>query len=448
MKFCMLTTFFGSHSFGGDSAYVDRLSRALARRGHEVHVIYCEDAFELVRGNFPIRNYTPPEGVTVHGLRSTWGAFSPLWTQQTGGPGPKWSMIQQLLEKIGPDVIHFHNLSLIGGPALLLKDFGNTPLFMTAHEHWLVCPMHVLWKSNDTLCERPTCHSCSIGHMRPPQFWRHSDLMNRALGKLDRLIMPSQTAANEHQKRGIERPIDTLPYFMPMDWPIAYRPASNQQVLDTNSRPYFSCVGRIEKIKGFQEVVALMNQLPEADLRIAGHGSYMNELKALAKPLKNIVFEGLLEGEPLRKLVRGARAMVVPSLVPETFGYVVLESFAQGRPVLGRNLGALPEILDRSGGGRTFNDQAQLLDTMKHYLSSPESADSEGMAGHRSIVTQYHESGHLSTYLSWVHASLKSRNKASSLADHFIENLDHFEHFNASDSELKRLSQPTKNQAA
>ena len=28
MKFCMITTFYGSNSFGGDAAFVDRLSRA------------------------------------------------------------------------------------------------------------------------------------------------------------------------------------------------------------------------------------------------------------------------------------------------------------------------------------------------------------------------------------------------------------------------------------
>ena len=48
MKFCMLTTFFGTHSFGGDAAFVDRLSRALSRHGHEVHVIYCRDAFDFL----------------------------------------------------------------------------------------------------------------------------------------------------------------------------------------------------------------------------------------------------------------------------------------------------------------------------------------------------------------------------------------------------------------
>ena len=87
MTYCMLTSLFGAHRFGGDAAYVDRLSRALAGQGHEVHVIYCLDAFELVRGSFPEREYNPPSGVTVHGLRSWSGALSPLWTQQTGRPG-------------------------------------------------------------------------------------------------------------------------------------------------------------------------------------------------------------------------------------------------------------------------------------------------------------------------------------------------------------------------
>ena len=61
MKFCMVTTFFGAESFGGDAAYVDRLSRALLRHGHEVHVVHCVDAFKAVRGNHPLRPYTPPD---------------------------------------------------------------------------------------------------------------------------------------------------------------------------------------------------------------------------------------------------------------------------------------------------------------------------------------------------------------------------------------------------
>ena len=70
MKFCMVTTFFGAHSFGGDAAYVDRLARALCRRGHEVHVFHCVDAFNAVRGKHPLRPYSPPPGLHVHRLEN------------------------------------------------------------------------------------------------------------------------------------------------------------------------------------------------------------------------------------------------------------------------------------------------------------------------------------------------------------------------------------------
>lgn len=400
MKFCMLTSFFGMHSFGGDSAYVDRLSRALARRGHEVHVIYCRDAFELVRGTYPDREYRTPEGVCVHGLESGLGPLSPLWTQQTGHPGPKWPLIRDIVRRIEPDVVHFHNLSLIGGPGLLLRDFGPATRLMSAHEHWLVCPMHVLWRSDGRLCDRPKCHRCSLASGRPPQFWRHGRLMKRGLERLHRLIVPSRSAAEEHRKRGIQRPIDVLPYFLPDDWPFARRILTSSEPGDR--RPYFACVGRLETIKGFQDVISLMNRFPGMDLRIAGHGEFGDGLRRQSAELPNVIFEGVLEGDRLRWLIRGSRALIVPSLVPETFGYVVLEAFAQGRPVLGRHLGALPELLQSTGGGFTFDSTDSLAEAMRRLADDEALANALGQAGAESIPHRFDEATHLKQYLAWA----------------------------------------------
>ena len=86
-----------------------------------------------------------------------------------------------------------------------------------------------------------------------------------------------------------------------------------------------------------------MRYLPEVDLRIAGTGPIEQDLRELAADLPNVHFEGLLGGPALARLFRGARAVVVPSLFPETFGYVVLEAFAVGTPVVVHEAGALCE---------------------------------------------------------------------------------------------------------
>ena len=77
--------------------------------------------------------------------------------------------------------------------------------------------------------------------------------------------------------------------------------------------------------------------------------------------LANVHFEGRLDAAHVAALFRGARAVVVPSLVYETFGYVVLEAFAERTPVIVRNLGALPELVEESRGGLVFDSPEGLV---------------------------------------------------------------------------------------
>src|SRR5262249_13087966 len=157
---------------------VDRLSRALARHGHDVHVIYCRDAFDISRGEQAARPYEPAPGVTIHPLSSVAGPLSPLATHQTGRPAFKAGPIARLLKSIRPDVLHFHNLSLIGGPGLLRVPAPGAVKLMTTHEHWLVCPLHVLWKLDREVCEAPECVKCCLQARKPPQLWRGGDLLS------------------------------------------------------------------------------------------------------------------------------------------------------------------------------------------------------------------------------------------------------------------------------
>lgn len=398
MKICMVTTFFGAHSFGGDAAYVDRLSRALCRRGHEVHVFHCVDAFNAVRGSHPLRPYEPPPGLHVHPLESRFGLLSPIATQLTGQPYFKAEALSKALEAVDTDVVHFHNISLVGGPGVLRMGRKAVRL-MTAHEHWLICPMHLLWKYDSKPCDGPSCNSCMLAGRRPPQFWRSTGEIGRGLREVDALLFPSRHALEEHRRRGIGAPMIHLPYFLPDDWSSGIE---DEEPAPTE-RPYLAAAGRLVKMKGFQRLIPLMKYLPEVDLRIAGTGPFEPALRELARDLPNVRFEGLLGGESLARMFHGARAVVVPSLFPETFGYVVLEAFAVRTPVVvHRGGGAIHETGVLSGGGLGYETDGELLLALRRVVHDEELREDLAHRGYAMRTGEWSESAHLARYFDLI----------------------------------------------
>jgi glycosyltransferase involved in cell wall biosynthesis len=413
MKFCMVSTFFGAHSFGGDAAYVDRLCRALCRRGHEVHVFHCVDAWNAVRGSHPLRPYQPPPGLHVHPLESGFGVLSPLASQMTGRPYFKAEALREALEAVDTDVVHFHNISLMGGPEVLRFGRAATRI-MTAHEHWLICPMHLLWKNGEKACDAPDCIRCCLAGRRPPQIWRYTDAIDRGLQELDALIFPSRHALEEHRTRGIGAPLVHLPYFLPDDWTGGLEDADPAP--SPSGRPYLAAAGRLVRMKGFQRLIPLMRLLPEVDLRIAGTGPYEAKLRALASDVPNVHFEGLLSGQALSTLFHGARAVVVPSLFPETFGYVVLEAFAVRTPVIVHDGGgAIHETGVLSGGGLGYRTDGELLLAMRRLVHDDELRDELADRGYAMRIGDWSETAHLDRYFNLIQG-IQANRKAPRLA--------------------------------
>lgn len=167
LRFCMITTFYPPYHFGGDAMFVYRLANELAQRGHKVDVIHSLDAHQLLANDQPGKDYENHPNVIVHSLRTPFGFLSSLAKHQIGAPLLESNQIKKILNK-GFDVIHYHNISLMGGPKIL--EYGQGIKLYTMHEFWLICPTHVMFKYNRAPCERPDCFSCSIVHKRPPQF--------------------------------------------------------------------------------------------------------------------------------------------------------------------------------------------------------------------------------------------------------------------------------------
>jgi glycosyltransferase involved in cell wall biosynthesis len=398
LRFCMITTFYPPYNFGGDGIFVHRLSNELARRGHQVEVIHCIDAYRLLARQEPTRTYDDHPNVTVHGLTSRFGFLSPLATQQTGFPFFKSARIRQILDK-GFDVIHYHNVSLVGGPKIL--EYGQGIKLYTMHEFWLVCPTHVLFKFNRAVCTQPRCFLCELMHKRPPQWWRYFGLLEAVVKHVDAFIAPSRFSKDKHHQMGLDVPIVHLPNFVPaMD---GVTPAPEEQ--DDGrvpQAPYFLFAGRLEKLKGLQTLIPVFSRYRQAQLWIAGTGSDEPHLRQLAGGSANVRFLGYQSGQRLQALYRQAMAVIVPSITFEMFPLVIIEAFRQQTPAIVRNLGGMPEIIKESGGGFVYEAEEGLVAAMDQLLADPSYRREMGLRGYQAYQRKWTAEAHLQRYFALI----------------------------------------------
>jgi len=391
LRFCMITTFYPPYHFGGDGIFVQRLSNELARRGHQVEVIHCIDAYRFLAHQAPSGAHEDHPNITVHGLKSRSGFLSPLATQQTGFPFFKSSRIREILEK-NFDVIHYHNISLFG-PKIL--EYGNGIKLYTMHEYWLTCPTHTLFKFNRTLCTEPHCFLCTLVYKRLPQWWRYFGLLKSSAKHVNVFIAPSRYAKEIHLRTGLNLPIVHLPSFI-----------SEVEVISadqTLKEPYFLFVGRLEKLKGLQTLIPIFHHYVRAQLLIAGKGSYEARLRQLAEGSNNIHFLGYLSDRQLQALYRKAVALIVPSICFETFSLVTVEAFRQQTPVIVRNLGGMPELVEDNGGGFVYNTAEELVAAMDRLLADPSYRRELGVRGYEAYLRNWTGEVHLRRYLGLIH---------------------------------------------
>lgn len=393
LRFCFLTTFYPPHNFGGDGIGIQRLARGLARSGHHVTVLHDVDAYAaLARGSVPAGE-PEPVGIDVVPLKSGLGLLSPLLTQQFGRPVANGRRIGRILARGQFDVINFHNISLIGGPGILRYGAG-IKLYM-AHEHWLVCPTHVLWRHGRELCTGRQCLRCQLAYRRPPQWWRWTGLLERELVHVDTFIAMSEFSRAKHREFGFPREMEVLPYFLPE----TSEGSAGSGAERPQARPYFLFVGRLERIKGLQDVLPAFADEGVTDLLIAGDGEFGVELRSLASEMPRVRFLGRLPGAELARLYRHAVALIVPSLCYETFGIILLEAFRQSTPVIARRLGPLPEITTTARGGEIFSTTDELISAMGRLSGDPAYRDQLGRSGRRAFEEHWSESVVVPQYL-------------------------------------------------
>jgi glycosyltransferase involved in cell wall biosynthesis len=215
---------------------------------------------------------------------------------------------------------------------------------------------------------------------------------------VDQFVSPSRFTARKHAERGFPIPVAHLPYFIDAvddDWrDPAPRP---------HDKPYILFVGRLEVIKGLQTVIPLWEKTRDVDLLIVGGGDYGDELKKMAAGNSRIHFLGPLPQKQLGALYYHANAVLVPSITYETFGIIIIEAFARKTPVIVRDLGALPEVVEDSGGGFAYQTDEALLHAIATLSSSATLRQEMGEKGYQAFRRMWDRPAHMRLYFEFIH---------------------------------------------
>jgi glycosyltransferase involved in cell wall biosynthesis len=406
LRFCMLTTFYPPAGFGGDAVQVERLAHALADRGHEVTVVHSQEAYQTLAPGRAAQARLEHARVRVVPIDAGRGVLSPLATYLTGRPLLARRRIERALEGRF-DVLHFHNPSLLGGPGLLAM--GEGIKLYTAHEQWLVCPTHVLWKYQRRVCERPQCWRCTLTYRRPPQPWRSTGLLERSLGCLDALIVPSRSSARLHERFAPLVRIARVPHFVPNG-------SDPDESTAPPRRPYFLFVGRLESIKGVETLIRAFRRRRTEDLVIAGTGTLAPSLQRAAADLEHVRFVGWMQEKQLDELIRGCLSVIVPTLGHEAFGLVPVEAFARAKPAIVHGFGALAELAEESGGAIAYRSEAELDAAIARLADDEELRGELGRRGHAAYLERWTPEVHLRRYFALIGEVARERGDAELVA--------------------------------
>ena len=123
-----------------------------------------------------------------------------------------------------------------------------------------------------------------------------------------------------------------------------------------------------------------------------------DEYRAYAKDKKinNVVFEGYRTGEDLKNLFRNAAFLLLPSEWYENAPMTVLEAFAYGKPVVGSDIGGIPEMVVEGKTGLLFKpgDYKELREKIDYLVSSPSMIVEMGKEARKKVEEEYNADVH------------------------------------------------------
>lgn len=350
MKILMINKFL--YLNGGSETYIFKLGEYLKSQGHEVQYFGMEHEGRCAGNN--INAYT--SDMDFHNGSKLAKLAYPIKTIYSFEARKK---IRLVLDDFQPDVCHINNFNYQLTPSIILeihkwnkKVKHKCNIVFTAHDYQLVCPNHMCYNPNT----HENCEKCLDGHflncmkdkcihgstvksaigMLESYFWK----FNGAYKYIDTMICCSEFMKTKMDNNPLfsKKTVALHNFIDKVDW------------REVEKKDYVLYFGRFSEEKGIRTLIQVCKELPDVQFIFAGTGPLEETINRISN-IKNVGFQ---QGESLEKLIREAQFSIYPSEWYENCPFSVMESQMYGTPVLGANIGGIPELIQIGRTGELF----------------------------------------------------------------------------------------------
>ena len=338
---------------GADIVYFNTIE-ILQKKGHQVFNFSINDQKNEIS---EFSKYFVPKTVDVSS--SLWNKAQNISSYFKNIKAAK--NIEKLIVEKKPDIAHIH--LFYGGltPSILkvLKKY-KIPVVHSVHDYRIVCPAYTFLNSKGEICE--SCgnnsyymaikKSCSKGSLLQSvvlameMYYRN--LFFDASKFIDGFIYVSEFSRRKHYQ--FKPSLQNLPAL------VLFNNSISAVVNKKANKGYFLFFGRISYEKGVKTLIEVFKDLNDFELYIVGTGPELEFLNhyVVDNKINNISFLGYKTGSDLVNLISDAYFIIVPSEWYENNPMTIIESYSLGTPVIGSNIGGIPEILIDGKTGYLF----------------------------------------------------------------------------------------------
>ena len=355
MKILLINNFY--YNRGGDCTYMFSLKKLLEQNGHEIITFSMNHPqnFECKDSKYFVSYINYAEEVKKNNISTGIKVLGrTIFSKEAK------NKIEDLIREEKPDIAHLQNIHHHITPSILYSLRANKiPIVWTLHDYTLICP-NTSFLSHGMICEKckkrkyywplfTRCKKNSFGASAVAALETTIHRILRINNLVDIFIAPSKFLRDKFIEYGFNpEKIIHLDHFI--DYPVAKDICSPED--------YYLFVGRIAEEKGIKTLIDAAIRTNLSRLKIAGGGPLIDDLKkyvAENDKENRIEFLGHKSRKDLLSLYKKSKFLVVPSEWYENSGLIIFEAFACGKPVLGSNIGGIPELVKDGERGLICN---------------------------------------------------------------------------------------------